>query len=478
MMHPWARERHETLAALITLTDRLVTSAIALEDLAPEIAREIHRERLMRAAESCALMRRVFGELRLPATGEWVTLSDEQDSATASPMATLERTLDHVALILPLCLEEESQGASSDEKFHLFVPDAFENPEYVRFAIKGTLAALICYICFIGFDYRGIYTSVITCFVVSVSTVGAVRQKGLFRFGGAAVGGGMGLIAIMYLLPNVESIGGFWLVFGAGTAVAAWANFGTPRISYGGYQTGLAFYKSVLQSFGPALSAKVIRDRLVGVFFGLAVFGIVEHLLWPVRARDMLRAGLAEIMHLLADLARTESVDPLRRRVSQNVERMQRLIESSKFEMGVIEAYKFERGDFKVDTAQKFTADVQIVLVLLLSLVRQRQNVADSDPVRVAEAELDSAMATAFLAIETHVTTGSLPREAYLQDMVHALEHYIAACANVPAGAAADRVALYRALVAAITRLSSEPLDLGEEEHEVAKFGRKGEVQV
>ena len=71
----------------------------------------------------------------------------------------------------------------------------------------------------------------------------------------------MGLIALVYLFPNVESIGGFWLVFGAGTAVAAWVNFGTPRISYGGYQIGLAFYKAVLQDFGPAASVPLIAKR-------------------------------------------------------------------------------------------------------------------------------------------------------------------------------------------------------------------------
>jgi multidrug resistance protein MdtO len=64
--------------------------------------------------------------------------------------------------------------------------DAFDNPEYVHFAIKGSLAALIRYVLFIGFDYPGIYTSVITCFVVSLSTIGASNQKCLLSFGGAA----------------------------------------------------------------------------------------------------------------------------------------------------------------------------------------------------------------------------------------------------------------------------------------------------
>src|SRR5262249_7938516 len=229
------------------------------------------------------------------------------------PLRDIEWTLDQIALAVPRYSEELNQsGAAPAEKRSLFLPDAFDNPAYVHFAIKGALSALICYVLFIGFDYPGIYTSVITCFVVSLSTIGASNQKGTLRFGGAAVGGLMGLIALVYLFPNVETIGGFWLVFGAGTAVAAWVNFGTPRISYGGYQIGLAFYKAILQGFGPAFSATVVRDRLIGVFFGLIVFGTVEHVLWPVRARDELRAHLAEIMHLLAELARagTSSATP------------------------------------------------------------------------------------------------------------------------------------------------------------------------
>ena len=95
-----------------------------------------------------------------------------------------------------------------------------------------------------------------------------------------------------------------------------------------------------------ALSATVVRDRLIGVFFGLIVFGIVEHVLWPVPRADALRARLAEVMHLLADLARTgtkqryadgdwhSDVDSWRRRISQKVEDVQGLIESSKFESG------------------------------------------------------------------------------------------------------------------------------------------------
>jgi multidrug resistance protein MdtO len=217
-------------------------------------------------------MRRAFNELRLP--GNWVALADEKNVVPPFPLVGIERTLDQIALAGPHYFEELSHSrAAPAEKRSLFLPDAFDNPDYVRFAIKGTLAAFICYMAFIGFDYPGIYTSVITCFVVSLSTIGASNQKGILRFGGAAVGGLMGLIALVYLFPNMETIGAFWLVFGAGTAVAAWVNFGTPRIAYGGYQISLAFYKAILQDFGPATSATVVRDRLIGVFFGLLVYG-------------------------------------------------------------------------------------------------------------------------------------------------------------------------------------------------------------
>src|SRR5262249_32448379 len=195
-------------------------------------------------------------------------------------------TLDTIALAVPAAAPRAPRPS-------LLVPDAFENRDYVRFATKGTLAALICYIAFIGFDYPEIYTCVITVFVVALSTVGASNQKALLRSCGAAFGGAIGLVSLVYVLPRIDNIGGFLLVFGAGCAVAAWLNAGSPRISYGGYQVGLAFWKATLQGFGIAMSAQVIRDRLVGVAFGLIVYGLVEHYVWPERAESALRARLS-----------------------------------------------------------------------------------------------------------------------------------------------------------------------------------------
>jgi multidrug resistance protein MdtO len=487
-IHVWAHERHEGLSAIITLTDRLVTSALALETL-PDFPQEprLH-DRLLNVADGCERMRRAFNELRLP--DDWVMLADEKNAPPPFSLLEIERTLDQIALAVPRYSEELSHSdAAPAEKRSLFLPDAFENPEYVRFAIKGTVAAFICYMVFIGFDYPGIYTSVITCFVVALSTIGASNQKGILRFGGSAVGGLMGLIALVYLFPNIETIGGFWLVFGAGTAVAAWVNFGTPRISYGGYQIGLAFYKAILQDFGPATSATVVRDRLIGVFFGLIVFGVVEHLLWPVRARDALRARLAEVLRLLAELARSETradenptvlvndVDSWRRRISQKVEEAQGLIESS----------KFEAGDLDVDEIQKRIGDGQLVFVLLLSLAHQSRDTSRvPDAMRAAAIDLDNSVATALEALANRVSGDSGPTMPELDDSLNTFERSVAGTDGLDSEAVAhlaERLALYRTLVAAIKRLSLESLNARQDEQRSLsphreRFITRGETQI
>ena len=454
IVHPWARNRHEKLAGVITLTDRLVTSAVALEAHKSLSGQVTDQERLLRVANGCEQMRRAFDELRLPAPGEWRPLSADLASSAVSPLSDIERTLDELVFALPGPFKS-TDDSEAGEKRNLFLPDAFDNIEYVRFAVKGALAALICYFCFIGFDYPGIYTSVITCFVVSLSSIGASNQKGILRFGGAAVGGGLGLIALVYLLPNCETIGGFWLVFGAGTAVAAWINFGTPRISYGGYQTGLAFYKAILQGFGPALSATVVRDRLIGVFFGLTVFGILELLLWPVRATDRMRERLADMLCSLADLAlmctRTSGrgdVDTQRNLISQQVADIQGFIESSKFESDEASTKEIER----------LLGYAQSVFLILLPMARNENgDAALPGTAREAATQLDSTVARVLTTMAELIRNRQADMSTAVDEAMGLLERSVDVFTEhggIPNEALRARLVLYHELVVAIKRLA------------------------
>ena len=449
-----ARQRHETLAATITLIDRLVTAAGALRMVVPSTSSASMRESLMRVADACARTRQAFAERRWPESAEAAAHAASDESASApAPLADIERTLEQLSMISRI--EAPKPPAAKEGGPRLLVPDATTNPEYVQFAVKGALASLICYVLFVGFDYPGIYTSVVTCFVVSLSTIGSSNQKGLLRFGGAAVGGVIGLLALVYAFPNIDSLGGFWLVFATGTAVAAWINFGSPRISYGGYQTGLAFYKATLQTLGPAMSATVVRDRLIGVAFGLIVFGIVEHVLWPVRAADRMHARLADVLRSLAALARVASrppgdVDARRQLISQEVTDVQGFIESSKFEAGAAAA--------DAQTVQRLTADAQTVFLVLLAIARQGAAVArPPDAMQAAMSRVDHDVAVTLDGVADRIRRGGAAPVIDVDGSGPALEQSFGPDADAPRAAMpAGSLRLYRELAAAVNRLADD----------------------
>ncbi len=61
LVNPWVRARHESLAALVTLADRLVTAARALEALASSAVTADEAARLRRAADGGAAAARPAG---------------------------------------------------------------------------------------------------------------------------------------------------------------------------------------------------------------------------------------------------------------------------------------------------------------------------------------------------------------------------------------------------------------------------------
>ena len=450
-----ARQRHETLATTITLVDRLVTDAGALRLLVSSTPSAPVTESLGRVADACARSRQALEHQWSPTEASAPSIPVDLSAATPPPLADMQRTLEQLSVVARI---ESTNPTTKEPGPHLLVPDATTNPEYVQFAIKGALAALICYVLFIGFDYPGIYTSVVTCFVVSLSTIGSSNQKGLLRFGGAAVGGVMGLVALVYAFPNVDGLGGFWLVFATGTAVAAWINFGSPRISYGGYQTGLAFYKAILQDLGPAVSATVVRDRLIGVAFGLTVFGLVEHVLWPVRAADRMHARLADVFRSLAALARVASrplddrgdVDARRRLISQQVTDVQGFIESSKFEPGA--------GAADAQAVERLTADAQAVFLVLLAIARDAASAARRpDALRAATTRVDQDGAVILEALADRIGPGGVASASEVSGSLAAFERSIAAAHADAAGEQATGegpLGLYRELAVAVSRLA------------------------
>lgn len=163
----------------------------------------------------------------------------------------------------------------------LFYADAFTNPHYFRFALKVTLAAMSCYVFYMAVDWPGIHTAFITCVFIALESTAASIHKGWLRLGGCFVGGSMGFLSILLLIPHMESIISLALLAAFGTAVAGWVAAGSERIAYGGLQIALAFFMCIFQGFAPDPSFTTIRDRFVGIVLGLVVSSVVFFYLWP-----------------------------------------------------------------------------------------------------------------------------------------------------------------------------------------------------
>ncbi|HWT82617.1 MAG TPA: FUSC family protein, partial [Candidatus Methylomirabilis sp.] len=227
---PFLKHHHARVAAQIILVDRLVTAASLLEEQGVQLPNEAIETRLRRIAAAAAAWREAILVRRWPKLQEPPPHPDplplgggegEPQASRASPMLLeMER-------VLHLVSEAGASGGLPDElrcfpmapKGGAVVADAFRNPAYIHFAIKGALAGFICYLIFTLTAYQGIYTSVVTCVVCSLSTIGASVQKGVLRLAGSAVGGLLGVITLTCIFPYLDSIGGFWVPFAAVTGL-------------------------------------------------------------------------------------------------------------------------------------------------------------------------------------------------------------------------------------------------------------------
>lgn len=184
------------------------------------------------------------------------------------------------------------------------LPDAFTNPEYPRFALKTTAAALGCYLIYSLLDWRGIHTAMVTCYVAALGTTAETVHKLALRIVGCLLGAGIGFLAILFVIPQLESVGGLMLLVFAAILPAAWVSSGSERISYAGVQIGLAFLLTVLHGFGPSLSMESGRDRIIGVLLGNLMVYLVFTGIWPksavADARDRTARALAALGRIAA----------------------------------------------------------------------------------------------------------------------------------------------------------------------------------
>jgi len=392
---PFLKKHHAGVGMQIILVDRLVTAASVLEEQGVHLPDDALATRLRRIAGAVAAWRQAILERRWPRFQEPVDVPSQ--SLGVPPMLLeMERVL-HLLSEAEKGTPDELKGFPTVPKGGAVVADAFRNPEYVHFAIKGALAGFICYLIFTLSAYQGIYTSVVTCVVCSLSTIGASAQKGILRFAGSAVGGGLGVLTLVCIFPYLDSIAGFWFPFAVVTGLAAYVTFSGPSLSYGGYQIGLAFYKCVLQSYGPYTELRVVRDRLIGIVLGLTVFGLISNWLWPVKALETTRAKLASALRTLAKLAGLpdENKDPTPRLAEAYELRLQAYQEFRAVQE-LLRGARFEPGDELRRKLAAISSNAQRVLLYLLAIIQHRADLRPEvvpEPLRMASSRFRALLA-------------------------------------------------------------------------------------
>jgi multidrug resistance protein MdtO len=300
-------------------------------------------------------------------------------------------------------IEEYLPCADDPPGSKLVVPDAFVNSEHLKFALKGCLTASLCYIVYNSLAWPGISTAVTTCLLTGLSTIGASRQKLILRFAGAVVGGFLiGMGSQVFILPYLDSIAGFTLLFILVTALASWFTTSSPRLSYFGLQVALAFYLINVEEFAAQTSLSIARDRVVGVLLGLFMMWFVFEQLWGASAAVEMKRTFISNLRLLAEFAR----EPLSKELKVAAERSYSLRETigSNFDhvRALADGVLFEFGDSRQESLAlrsqiiRWQAQLRMLFLTRIALWKYRVQLPGFElpnPVVTAQQEFDDRLA-------------------------------------------------------------------------------------
>lgn len=372
--------RRAQRSALISLSGRLIDLAAGLEGTPPNHG-EDDATRLRALAERLGAIRselRESGTISAPPP-----VLERQPSPGFPALQEMERI---VALIPEVFQRDEivsvSQSARVPDWWRtLFLPDAFQNPEYLRFAGAGCLAATVCYFLYNALDWPGISTSVLTCIVTALSTIGNSLQAQFLRLAGFVAGGlVLGISAQILILPAIDSVFGFAVFFAAATAIAAWFATSSPRLSFFGVQMALAFYFVNLQDFQIQTDLTIARDKVIGALVGILAMGFIFDRFGTKSDAEQLQKLLVRNVRMLAqlgvcpvardDAVATSQISRLRSQINDTFAALESQIDAARFEFEF--RHRREEDAAECERIQRAQPAMRSIYLLELSLLLHR----------------------------------------------------------------------------------------------------------
>jgi multidrug resistance protein MdtO len=423
----------EQMGAVVVLIGRLVDIAANLTHLVIYNSDE-DRRRIRNLAQSVAGIRADLLKGRIPHPIHHAT-----GVLPASPLLSeMERTVSLIpeafASSQSLSMYASARLGDGDPPPTLFVRDALSNAEHMKFALKGCLAASLCYIIYNAVDWQGISTAVTTCFLTALSTVGSSHQKQFLRITAAVAGGALGIGIQVLVLPELDSIGSFTVLFVVIMSCAAWVATAGPRLSYVGLQVALVFCIINLQEFRIQTSLAPARDRVAGVLLGLVVMWLVFDQLWSNPAVGQMRKAFSATLRLLAQFAKEpRSREPriatdrnyfIREAINKNFAQTRDLADGVLFEFGPSR----EQSLLWRDRIVRWQPQVRVLFLMRIALWKYRAQLPGFElpkAIQTAQQEFDYGLAGKLDEIANRMESKARSEEGMTQNLLEGLERTI-----------------------------------------------------
>jgi multidrug resistance protein MdtO len=444
----YSRDYMEQMGAVVALVGRLVDIAASLTHIGIQ-TRGDNRPRIRALATSIGSIRADLLSGKAPGA---IDLNDASEPAGGG--VPLLREMEETVLLIPVAFSSDGSiselgfSPSDEKRLSTFLaPDAFSNLDHLKFGLKGGLAASLCYIIYNALAWPGISTAVTTCLLTALSTVGFSRQKQILRFAGAIVGGFLfGMGAQIIILPHLDSIAGFTVLFVAVSAVGAWFATSSPRLAYFGVQIIVAFYLINLQEFKEQVSLSIARDRVIGILLGLLAMWLVFDQLWGVLASVEIKKVFVSNLRWLAEFERQPQSEErksaiersyfLRETINTNFDKVRSLADGVLFEFGPT-----RQQDLALrKQVRQWQPQLRMLFLTRITLFKYRLQLTGfelPEALRAAQLEFDSRLAAVLDRMADRME-GQTPAEDHdFNDAFERLEKTVGDCR--PEGAQRSR---------------------------------------
>jgi multidrug resistance protein MdtO len=364
------------LATVVALSGQLIELSINLGEtirlLSPSDA-----VRCNAIAQNIAGIRLRLAQEEAP---DWLELSDEDEYANPA-LGEIERNVELIAESFSdsdPTPHHHLPEPGEQQKMGIFQNDAFSSPEHLKFAIRGTLSAMACYLFYMSVGWTFLAGSVTTCILTALTNTGATRHKQLLRFAGFFLGACiLGFGAQTLILPQIDSLAEFTLLFAFVIAIGAWAATSSPRLAYLGFQIVLAYDLTNLNRFTLNTSLVPARDAILGIILGIIAMWIFFDHLWSRSATATMWAILLTAIRDVAQLDQLSNAEPrheLRRfqveceRISRNFDKIRTLSDLSVFESFP----KNQHESFMTHCVDSFLPQLRAYLLVKTGLLQYR----------------------------------------------------------------------------------------------------------